>query len=400
VREGLAGIEIDTRRPARENLHVLTLTPFYPSGADDANGCFVAELLEWLGRLGVRNTVIALQPFYRGRLRGGNSAVPVQWLRYFSLPGGLGLPTAGQFAFARIASRLKKLHRTRRIDVIHAHGALPCGHAAMLASKELQLPFIVSVHGLDVFSTLQVKGSSGERCRQISRLIYGSANHVICVSDHVRAAILEGMADTCRTSVIYNGVDPGRFMPTSTITPDGQKILSVGNLISIKGHEHLIRAIASLSQEFPSVALDIIGEGPERESLEALARNLQLAGKVNFLGRQSRAQVAEAMRNCNIFALPSRYEGLGCVYIEAMSCAKPAIGCRGQGIAEIIQEGTNGFLVDPENEPELAAILATLLRDPARSRDIGKVARETILGRLTLRHQSVKLMEIYRECLQ
>jgi glycosyltransferase involved in cell wall biosynthesis len=208
------------------------------------------------------------------------------------------------------------------------------------------------------------------------------------------------MADTCRTSVIYNGVDPGRFMPTSTITPDGQKILSVGNLISIKGHEHLIRAIASLSQEFPSVALDIIGEGPERESLEALARNLQLAGKVNFLGRQSRAQVAEAMRNCNIFALPSRYEGLGCVYIEAMSCAKPAIGCRGQGIAEIIQEGTNGFLVDPENEPELAAILATLLRDPARSRDIGKVARETILGRLTLRHQSVKLMEIYRECLQ
>jgi teichuronic acid biosynthesis glycosyltransferase TuaC len=381
-----------------EQLHILTLTPFYPSITDDGNGCFVSEPLEPLAKLGVRNTVLALQPFYRGKRRSRNPGVSGEWLRYLSLPGGFGLPSAGKFAFARIAQRLRKLHKSQPIDLIHAHGALPCGHVAMLASKELDVPYVVSVHGLDAFSTVQVKGFAGERCRQVSRRIYEAASRVICVSEHVRDSIREEMTETCSTSVVYNGVDPSRFTPTDPTAI--RKILSVGNLIPIKGHIHLIRGVAAIAEEFPSLKLDIIGDGPERERLAALARQLRIEEKVHFHGRQSRAQVAEAMRRCTIFALPSRYEGLGCVYLEAMSCGKAAIGCRGQGISEIIQNGANGFLVEANDEHELTSALGHLLRDPARVHAVGMAARQTILSRLTLHHQAENLLRIYKECLQ
>jgi glycosyltransferase involved in cell wall biosynthesis len=376
---------------------LLTLTPFYPSAADDGNGCFVSEPLEWLARMGVRNTVMAVQPVYRGRRASGGSTVPADWLRYFSLPGGIGLPTAGAFLFARVVPRVRKLHAAQPFDLIHAHGALPCGHAAMLLSRELNIPFVVSVHGLDAYSTVQVSGRAGEQCRRISGRVFNASRSVICVSEHVRDAVVKGMTQGCRTSVVYNGVDPERFSPAPDPVPASGKILSVGNLIPIKRHDHLIRSVATLAAEIPSLELDIIGDGPERGRLAALAADCKVGDNVHFRGRQSRTRVAEAMRNCTIFALPSRYEGLGCVYLEAMACGKPVVGCRGQGISEVIEDARNGFLVAPENQKELESVLSGLLRDPTRRRDSGRAARETVLHGFTLNQQAENLMRIYRE---
>lgn len=384
------------KEPARP-LHVLTLTPFYPSAHDDASGCFVAEPLEALAETDVANTVFAVQPFYRGKLRAKQTGVRAHWLRYFSLPGGVGLPTAGAFLFARIVGRVREMQRSHRIDVIHAHAPLPCGHAAMLLSAELGIPYVVSVHGLDAFSTEQVSGKAGQWCRRISQRVYRSSRRVICISEHVREQVLEGTGRTCRTSVVYNGVDPELFSPGTEPSTDEPIILGVGNLIPIKGHEFLIRAVASLAPEFPTLTLEIIGDGPERSHLQALAQQLQIGKRIRFLGRQSRHEVAAAMRRCTVFALPSRYEGLGCVYLEAMSTGKPVIGCRGQGIAEIVQHGSNGFLVGPDNERELALALAMLLRDDSRRRNLGTAARDTVLDRLTLEQQAESLARIYRE---
>jgi len=168
-------------------------------------------------------------------------------------------------------------------------------------------------------------------------------------------------------------------------------------LIPIKGHELLLRAAAALAAEFPMLHWEIIGDGPERPRLNTLAVQLQIANRVSFRGRQSRRDVAAAMQRCTIFALPSRYEGLGCVYLEAMSTGKPAIGCREQGIAEVIQHGSNGFLVGAGNEKELTLALAMLLRDENRCRNLGAAARDTILDRFTLAHQAESLVRIYRE---
>jgi len=378
-------------------LHVLTLTPFYPNQEDESSGCFIAEPLDALAKIGIANTVFAVQPFYRRRSHPRSSAQRTQWFRYFSLPGSPGLPAAGAFLFARLVPVIRELHRSHPIQLIHAHAPLPCGHAAMLLGSELQIPYIVSVHGLDAYSTQQVPGRAGEWCRRISRRVYRSAKRVVCISEHVREAVLEGTREG-RTSVVYNGVDPDFFSPRDVPGLRVQKILSVGNLIPIKGHDVLLRAFSALASEFPDLKLEIIGDGLERSRLKGLANELNIVNRVNFLGRRPRQQVADAMRQCAIFALPSRYEGLGCVYLEAMATAKPVIGCRGQGIAEIIQHGSNGFLVGPDNDRELALAISMLLRDENRMRNLGIAAHDTILDRLTLDHQAERLARIYREC--
>lgn len=382
-------------------LHVLTLTPFYPSDYDEAAGCFVAEPLEALAKTGVVNTVFAAQPAYRKRLRARDSGWHAEWLRYLSLPGGLGLPTAGAFLFARIVGRVRELRKLGQIDLVHAHAPLPGGHAALLLSMELGVPYVVSVHGLDAFSTKQVSGRAGDWCRKISQRVYRSSRRVICVSERVREQVLEG-AGTCRTSVVYNGVDPELFSPgteSGTEPSDGRLIiLSVGNLIPIKGHDVLIRAVASLVAKFPLLTLEIIGDGPEHDRLQALARQLQIGDRVHFLGRRSRLQVASAMRQCTLFALPSRYEGLGCVYLEAMASGKPVIGCRGQGIEEVIEHGTNGWLVGIDDVAELRDALSTLLSNTALRKFVSAHARQTILDEFTLTRQADHLSRIYREC--
>jgi glycosyltransferase involved in cell wall biosynthesis len=198
--------------------------------------------------------------------------------------------------------------------------------------------------------------------------------------------------------VVYNGVNPELFSPGTDGLFANPLVLSVGNLIPIKGHELLIHAAAALATEFPSLSLEIIGDGPERSRLQNLTHELKIVDQVHFLGRKSRQEVAEAMRRSTVFALPSRYEGLGCVYLEAMSVGKPVIGCREQGIAEIIRHGSNGFLVGPDNERELTLALAMLLRDEGRRRNLGAAARDTILEGFTLEQQAENLVRIYREC--
>jgi glycosyltransferase involved in cell wall biosynthesis len=388
-------IQADPR--PREILHVLTLTPFYPVADDDAQGCFVAEPLPWLEGLGVVSTVIAAQPFYYHRARASRTAFPARWSHFFSLPGGFGLPLAGAFLYARVLAQVRALHRTKPIHLIHAHAPLPCGHAAALLSRELGIPFAVTVHGLDAFSTRQVGGRAGQRCRRVAQWVYRSARRVICVSEKVRAQVVDGGMPV-RAGVVFNGVDPQLFSPRQTPTA-AQGLLSVGNLIPTKGHDVLLHAFAAIQSRFPNLSCDIIGEGPERSRLGSLASELNLAGKVRFLGRRNRAQVAEAMQNCTIFALLSRYEGLGCVYLEAMSAAKPVVACRGQGIEDVILHGMNGWLVDPDDPQQLSDALSRLLEGSQLRQQIGEAARHTVLGQLTLAHQAERLVRLYKECL-
>ena len=392
-----AGSTIPELVTPRDPLHVLTLTPFYPVRGDDAQGCFVAEPLAELARLGVANTVRVVQPFYRGGAPASDSAVGARRVRFFSIPGGRGLSSAGAFLFARLLPEIRRLHDSRPVHMIHAHSALPCGHAASLLSRELKIPFVVTVHGLDAFSSRQVEGRAGEWCARVSRAVYRSACSVICISEKVRDQVIEGAGPRVNTTVIYNGADPEMFSAADG-EPVEPVILCVGNLIPIKGHELLLRAIAAIQNQFPRLSLEIIGDGPERPGLQKLADELGMADKVNFRGRQGRRQVADAMRRATVFALPSRYEGLGCVYLEAMSAGKPVIACRGQGIEEVVEQGLNGCLIGADDLQELADTLAQLLQQPELRRKMGQAARRTILQGYSLGHQAARLFRLYQEC--
>ena len=375
-------------------LRVLTLTPFYPSAQDPSQGGFIAEPLRAMESLGITYDVIAAQPVYRTRLNAEPNVVRCTWKSYFSIPGNLGLPMAGDFLAAALRRSVHAMHAKQPFDLIHAHSALPCGRAAELFSRELHIPFVISVHGLDVFGIRQAGPVWGRWCASKAESVYRSARAVVCISEKVRNQV-HGYADA-RTVVIYNGVDPQVFAPGTEEYP--LTVLSVGNLIPIKGHALLLRAFAQASKSVSGCRLEIIGDGPERGTLNQLAQELGVAPQVAFMGRQSRSFVAEAMKRCTLFALPSHYEGLGCVYLETMSSGKPAIGCSGQGIDEIIENGRNGMLVSPGSLRELTEALGTLLVNRDLRERLGLAARATILQGHTLQHQAAQLQGLYREC--
>src|SRR5438128_7981302 len=272
----------------RQRLHVLTLTPFYPCDDDDAQGCFICEPLRAMGELETTNSVLAVRPFYRGRVQPSASAPSAQWKHYFSLPGGVGLPISGASLFASIFHAVRRIHRRHSIDLIHAHSALPCGHAASLLSRQLGIPFVVTVHGLDAFFTNQVRGYAGQWCKRVSQQVYRSARAVVCISERVCEEVRRNTDGPVSTAVIYNGVDPDIFYPEPDSLPSNV-ILSVGNLIPSKGHELLLRAFGAIEQRHPTLRCEIIGDGPERARLTALVAKLVPAQKLNIIRGNTRS---------------------------------------------------------------------------------------------------------------
>jgi teichuronic acid biosynthesis glycosyltransferase TuaC len=378
-------------------LHVLTLTPFFPSDQNEVSGCFVAEPIEQLRQFGVDSSVIAASPIHYPRKHSSPSAA-AEWVRYPQLPGTLGLSSAGKLLYARLLGRVRQLHSVKPIDVIHAHAALPCGHAAALLSRRLNIPFVVTVHGLDVFNNCHLGGIPAAWRRKVSVDVYRAARNVVCISGKVQEILKTGTPAETRSTIVHNGVDPILF--SANPAEGGQfdpEILIVGALLRSKGHELVLRALGKLRLSFPQLRCRIIGEGPDRARFEALVGELGIGRQVQFVGRQSRSEVAEAMRRCSVFVLPSRNEGLGCVYLEAMSCGKPVVGCQGQGIDEVIEHGKNGWLVPAEGLEELVQGLSALLGSPELRTRIGTVARQTILERFTLSHQAQHLVRVYRQ---
>lgn len=384
------------------NLHVLTLTPFYPSSGDEVSGCFVAEALEQLTVRGIESSVIAVDSIYHPRKKSSGEFF-AEWIRYPQLPGNFGLSSAGRFLGSVLLSRIRQLHQRSPISVIHAHAALPCGHAAALLSRRLGIPFVVTIHGLDVFNNCFEDGIAAGWRRESSLFVYRNAHTVVCISEKIERFLHDGM-DSVKAEVVYNGTDPGRFTPGEVVSgPESEEsptILMVGNLLAGKGHELVLRAIGKLKNSFPRLQCRIIGEGADRERFVKLAADLGITDRAHFLGRRNRSDVAQAMRDCMVFVLPSRYEGLGCVYLEAMASGKPVIACRGQGIDEIIQHRGNGWLIPVDGLDELVQGLQALLSDGDLRVQIGGAARETILGRLTMSHQAQKLLQIYEEAAQ
>lgn len=381
-------------KPTRR-IHVLTLAPFYPCKGDEGRGCFIAEPLKGLEEAGIQNRVLVATPFYRRSKPINEAVMPATSLRYFSLPKGFGLASSGAFLFGSIVRHIRGLVAQGTLDLVHAHGALPCGHAAYLLFRELGIPYVVSVHGLDAYSTKQVRKRPGRWCERVSRLIYASAERVICVSEHVKDEVARG--GNFSSEVVYNGVDPAVFAPAADVTSQGPLLLSVGDLIPTKGHRDLLRAVAALLKGFPDVRCEVIGDGPERARLRSLAAQLGIQERVVFRGRLPRKEVAAAMQRCTVFALASHYEALGCVYMEAMACGKPVVGCYGQGIEEIIRDGDNGLLVEPGNLNALTEALARLLRDAALRGRLGARAHGTVHRHLTIAHQTRDLVRIYSE---
>jgi phosphatidylinositol alpha-1,6-mannosyltransferase len=142
-----------------------------------------------------------------------------------------------------------------------------------------------------------------------------------------------------------------------------------------KGHDALIEGWPEVRRRVPAAQLWIVGEGDDAERMQQLARERGVADAVRFLGRVSDVELGDLYRRASIFAMPSRQEGFGLVYAEAMWHGLPCIGSTADAAGQVIDEGKTGLLVPYGNAGVSAEVVAGLLADPARARAMGEAGR-------------------------
>ena len=376
-------------------MKILYISGMYPTPAYPQKGIFCHEQVKALKNLGIEVTVVVPVVFYDREIKvkeWEHEGINIHYVRFFKFPGARGFHNIGKHFYRR----LKKSVKLETFDVYHADAPLPAGYAAMLASKEYKKPFIVHGHGLDVFLEEDYSTARNrDKISTVSQLVYEKADAVVGVSKKVLDNIQTRVDINKKAFVAYNGVDTESFTPVEKKKTDNLTVISIGNLIPLKGHRYLLQAIKALKDKgVANIKCQIVGRGYLDEELKAQARELGIEKQVEFKGYVPYAEVATLLKNADIFALPSYYEALGCVYLEAMACGIPAIGCYENGIDEIIEHGKTGFLVQPKNVNDIVENLIQL-QNPLLREEIGRNARLSMVAQYKWSDSAKRLIEVY-----
>jgi glycosyltransferase involved in cell wall biosynthesis len=290
----------------------------------------------------------------------------IDYVPFLAPPRPRSYGSWGAWAAPTLALALRRLRRRFPFDLVHAHYAAPAGDAVRRA--RLPVPTVVSVHGGDVLAV-------AERSAAGARAVRSGLQHarIVLANSHGIAARCRELGAQ-RTEVVHLGTDvpPAR-------TEAGTTLVTVGHLVARKRHADVLRAIWLLRDSHPALHWDVIGDGPEREPLRALADALGLDGRVRFLGQLPPDAARAAAQAAGVFVLPSVDEAFGVAYIEAMAGAVPAIGCRGEPGPEEIAATGGGLRLVPPGDPEaIAGELRALLDEPAWRDELGSAARATV----------------------
>ena len=292
------------------------------------------------------------------------------------------VPTYPLFDFppyeTALASAMVNVIVNQQLDVLHLHYAIPHASAAYFARQILKktgkdIPFITTLHGTDI--TLVGKDPT---YAPVVTFSINESDAITAVSGNLREETLRSFKIEKEIHVIPNFVDIKRFHQTDKdhfkqmLAPDGERILvHVSNFRAVKRVKDVIRIFEKVRAEMPSKLL-MIGDGPDRQSAEDLARSLGLYNDVRFLGKQE--QISEILSIADLFILPSETESFGLSALEAMACSVPLISSNSGGLPEINIEGKTGFLSNVGDIESMSQHAIYILSDEERLQHFKKAA--------------------------
>jgi len=271
----------------------------------------------------------------------------------------LGMTVAPALLFASALRAFRRLQSDGDFDLIDAHYFYPDGVAAVMVGKLLRKPVVITARGTDVNLIPQHLLP-----RSMIRWAAREAAGIIAVSQALKDALISLGIPGQKVRVLRNGVDLKLFHPMDRSTARGRlglsgpTLLSVGHLIERKGHDLVITALAGL----PQLSLLIVGEGPQRSALEALAVSLGVDHRVRFLGRIAHERLPEVYSAADALVLASSREGWPNVLLEAMACGTPVVASNVWGNPEVIVRPEAGELTLDRTSAGIAVAVERLLR--------------------------------------
>ncbi len=301
--------------------------------------------------------------------------IPVYRLAIRVPEGDLKMRLTFRLTIGAEMARLHAILKKHQSDLLHIQCVTSSAYHALRAHDELKLPLFVTTQGERVMDAGKIFERS-PLMNELLRELYDKAAFISACSKNTLddAEQFYGKPfGSDRAEVIYNGIALKDFDGAAPYANPKPYILGIGRSVPQKGFDVLLRAYAQSGIE--SHDLLLAGDGPERENLENLARELKTGDCVRFMGRADRPVAVSLFQGCSFFVLPSRLEPQGIVNLEAMACGKAVVAAKVGGVPEIVLDGETGLLFPGEDVPALAAALTRMAGDAALRTRLGAAGR-------------------------
>lgn len=292
-----------------------------------------------------------------------------------------------------------KLIRRRRIDLMHAQ-EFAMNTCCSIASAITGVPVVTTVQGKNYYPD--------KRRRRFAYRFVSKQSRMIAVSEDLRRFLVSRVGVRAeRVTTIHNGIDTRKYrtdngdraaIRNELGVDDTQPVLgTAGSLYPVKGHIHLLRAMAIVVRDVPDAVCVIAGRGELLEPLQTTAAELGIERNVRFLG--FRPDVPAVLKALDLFVLPSLSEGFSLALLEALAAGRPVVATGVGGNAEVVANGRNGFLVPPEDPTALAERILTLLGDPRLAATFGETGRSRVDPEFDVTTMVRRYEDVYTTCL-
>jgi glycosyltransferase involved in cell wall biosynthesis len=316
--------------------------------------------------------------------------IPVYYPRCLTLGNSGEKHLGGRLLAAAALPIVRRLHKEKPFDIVHAHMLPRDGHAGMLVARALGVPFALTVHGTDIFHYF----IPGKEPWPRNQMIAKEADALMAVSSLLMSRVAPYRPEEKLSRIVPNGVDLSLVPEKTENVPCS--VISVGTLKARKCMDRTLEAFARIAGEYPLATLTIVGIGEMEAQLKARIAELGLENRVTMTGGLPHEEVIARMAKSDLFVLPSWGEGYGIVYIEAMAAGCIAVGAKDEGIADTITDGENGFLVPAGDIDETERVMRQVFADPARYEALRERGRQDAMA-LTWARNAQTAEGVYRQ---
>lgn len=306
-----------------------------------------------------------------------------------------------------------RIIKKENIKIVQAGQILPIGTVALLYKKILKIPYMVYVYGNDL-----VIMRDSKRKMKLIKLILKGADAVIACSFYTKKLAIDIGAEEKKTIVSYpcpnksskslNSADELEAFKRKNNLKNRKILLSVGNLVTRKGQDRVIKALPEIIKKIPETLYLIIGKGSDKEKLINKVAQLELNEQVRFLNQVSNEDLNYYYQICDVFIMLSRelknqngdvvdIEGFGMVFLEANLYGKPVIGEKSGGVPEAIEHNVSGLLVDSENKNDIVDSITKLLSNTALANKLGEQGEERVLNKFNSKNEIEKIKKFLYE---